>query len=48
MKIKFFLDDGLPLARTLELHNPIIVIRSFFDEGKKYYPQVFFDECLYK
>ena len=26
----------------------IIVVRIVFHESKKYYPQVFFDECLYK
>ena len=26
----------------------IIVVRSVFHECKKYYPQVFLDECLYK
>ena len=26
----------------------IIVVRIVFHERNKYYPQVFFDECLYK
>ena len=26
----------------------IIVVRAVFHENKKYYPQVFLDECLYK
>ena len=26
----------------------MIVVRSVFHEGNEYYPQVFFDECLYK
>ena len=47
MKIKFISDDDLPLKKTLELHNLVIVIISVFPEDK-YYEQVFLDECLYK
>ena len=45
MKIKFNSDKYLPLKKTLELLNMIVVV---FHEGNKYYPQVFSDECLYK
>ena len=45
MKIKFNSDKYLPLKKTLELLNMIIVV---FHEGNKYYAQVFSDECLYK
>ena len=45
MKIKFNSNKYLPLKKTLELLNMIIVV---FHEGNKYYPQVFSDECLYK
>ena len=41
MKIKFDLDDDLPLKKMLELHNMIVVVRSVFREGNKYYPNVF-------
>ena len=47
MKIKFISDDDLPLKKTLELHNLVIVVISVFPEDK-YYVQVFLDECLYK
>ena len=47
MDIKFNLDD-IPLNKTLELHNMIMVIRSIFHEGNEYYLQVFLDKCLYK
>ena len=47
-KIRFSPDDDLPLNKTLELHGIVIVVRSVFHEGNKYYPQIFFDECLYK
>ena len=48
MKITFNSNDTLPLNKILNLHNMTIVIRSVFQEDRKYYPQVFSDECLYK
>ena len=48
MKIKFNSDDDLPLNKTLEILNMIIVVRAVFHENNKYYPQVFFDDCLYE
>ena len=48
IKIKLNLDDDLPLNKTLELRNMIIVVTSVFHEGNKHYPQVFLEECLYK
>ena len=47
MKIKSNLDDGLPLNKTLELHNMRIVVRAVFHEDNKYYPEAFLDDCLY-
>ena len=47
MKIKFDLDDDLPLNKTMEIYNVIIVVRAIFYENKKYCPQIFLDECLY-
>ena len=46
MKIKFNLDDDLPLNKTLKLHNLTTIVRSVFYEEGKYYPQVFLRECL--
>ena len=48
MEIKFVSDDDLYELRMLELYNMILVIRSLFHEGNKYYPQVFLHEYLYK
>ena len=48
MKIKLNPDDNLPLKKTLKLRNMIIVYRTVFHEGNKYYLQVFLDESLYK
>ena len=45
MKIKFHSDNDLPLKKTLERYNVVIVVKSVFDEGNKYNPQVFLDEC---
>ena len=38
MKIKFNLDDDLPLNKMLELHKMVIVVRSVSHESNKYYP----------
>ena len=48
MKIKSNSDDELPLNKTIEISQMIIVVRAVFHENNKYYPQVFLDECLYK
>ena len=48
MKIKFNSDDELPINKAIEIPSIIIVVRIFFFENNKYYPQVFLDECLYK
>ena len=48
IKIKFNSDDDLPLKRPLKFHAMTIIIRSVFEEGHKFYPQVFLDDCLYE
>ena len=48
MKIKFNLDEELPLNKMIESPTMTIVVRAVFHENDKYYPQVFLDECLYK
>ena len=48
MKVKFNLDDELPLNKTIEIPTLTVVVRAFFLENNKYYLQVFLDECLYK
>ena len=47
INIKFSSDDNLPLNKILKLHNLTVVIRSFFKEDYKYYPQISLDKCLY-
>ena len=46
MKIKFNSDDYLPLKKTPELRNMVIVVTIVFHEGNKCYPQAFLDELL--
>ena len=41
MKIKFDLDDELPLNKAIEIRSTIIVVRAVFHENNKYYPHVF-------
>ena len=48
MKIKYNSDGDLPLEKTLELYNMLIVVRSVFYEDYKCYQKVFLDKCLYK
>ena len=48
MKIEFNSDDNLPLNKILKLHMLTVIVRSFFKEENKYYPQVSLDECLYQ
>ena len=47
-KIKFKLDDELPLTKTIEIHNMITVVRAAIQENNRNYPQVFLNGCLYE
>ena len=48
LKIRFNLDDELPLNKAIEIPGTIIIVRAVFHENNKYYPQVFLDEFWYK
>ena len=48
MKIKFNLDDKLPLNKIIEIPTITIVVTAIFLENSRYYPQVFLNEYLYK
>ena len=48
IKIKFNLDDQLPLNKMIEITSMIIVVRAVFHENNRYCPQFFWDGCLYK
>ena len=47
-RIKFTSDEDLPLNKILKLRILTIIVRSVFEEGGKYYPQVFLYDCLYE
>ena len=48
MKIKFNTNDSLPLNKPLNLNMLTIIVRCVFEEDGKFYPQLYFDDCLYK
>ena len=48
MKIKFNLDDDLPLHKILKFRILTIIIRNIFDKDGKYYPGIFLNDCLYE
>ena len=45
MKIKFNMDDKLPVNKSIQIPSMIIVVRAIFLENNKYYPQSFLDKC---
>ena len=48
MKIKFSSGDDILLYKILYFHTIIVIIRCVFEKNGIYYPQVYFDECLYQ
>ena len=48
MKIKFNCDNDLPLNKPLKFHAMTIIIRSVYEEGGKFYPQILSDDALYE
>ena len=48
MKIKFNTDDNIPLNKIIFFSTITIIIRSVTQKDVKYYPQLFFDDCLYE
>ena len=47
-KIGVNTDDDLPLNASLKFPALTTIIRCVFQEGRKLYPQVYLDECLYQ
>ena len=41
-------DDNLPLNKQIKFPTLTIIIRCAFQNGKKLYPQMYLDECLYE
>ena len=48
MKIKFESNDNLPTDNIINMHQVTIIIRLVYQKGKKLYPQIYPDDCLYK
>ena len=48
MSIKFNLDDDFSSKKLLTFYAMTIVVRSFFGEDGKLYPQICLDECFYE
>ena len=48
IKIRFYSDDDLTLKKLLDLYVVIIVIRSVFYDGDKYFSQVSLNDWFYK
>ena len=48
VKIRVNTDDNVPLNKQLKFPSLTIIIRCVFENGKKLYPQVYLDECLYE
>ena len=46
MKIKFESNDNLPTDNIINMHQVIIIIRSFFAQNDKFYLQLFLDDAL--
>ena len=46
MKTKLSSDDELPQNKMIKILTITIVVRAVFHGNNKYYPQVFWDECL--
>ena len=41
-------DGDMPLNKQIKFPTLTIIIRCVFQEGKKLYPQIYLDECLYQ
>ena len=47
-KIGVNTDDNLPLKKQLKFPTLTIIIRCVLQKGKKLYPQIYLDACLYE
>ena len=41
-------DDNVPLNKQIKFPTLAIIIKCVFQSGKKLYPQIYLDECLYE
>ena len=47
-KIKFESNNILPASKDVNIRMAAIIIRAIFAQDRKYYPQLFLDDELYK
>ena len=47
-RIEVNTDDNLPLNKKLKFPTLIVIIACVFQQGKKLYPQIYLDKCLYE
>ena len=47
-RIRVDTGDDLPLNKQLKFLTLAIIIRCVFQEGEKFYPQMYLDGCLYE
>ena len=47
-KIGVYTDNNVPFNKKLKFPSLTIIISCVFQNGKKLYPQVYLDECLYE
>ena len=48
MKIKFESNNFFPVDKDVDIHIATIIIRAIFAKDRKYYPQLFLDDGLFK
>ena len=48
MKIKFNIDDNIPLNKIIYFPTITIAIRSVTKKDDQYYPHLFLDDCSYE
>ena len=48
VKIGVNTDEDIPLNKPIKFPSLTIIIRCIFQNGKKLYPQIYLDECLYE
>ena len=41
-------DDDIPLKKQLKFPTLAMIIKYIFQNGKKLYPQIYLDDCLYE
>ena len=48
MKIRFKVNNDLPLNKVINIPVCVVIVSSIFKEDGKYYPQVLLHDCFYE